>query len=81
MILRPIQKSDYPALLNIAHESGHGFTSLPINEELLQKKITRSEASFEKQTDVPSDEGYLFVLEDSETGEVVGTSGIEAAVG
>ncbi|TMO66946.1 arginine N-succinyltransferase [Pseudoalteromonas aurantia] len=81
MILRPIQKSDYPALLNIAHESGHGFTSLPINEELLQKKITRSEASFEKQTDVPSDEGYLFVLEDSETGEVVGTSAIEAAVG
>ncbi|MBE0369711.1 arginine N-succinyltransferase [Pseudoalteromonas sp. MMG013] len=81
MILRPIQKSDYPALLNIAHESGHGFTSLPINEELLQNKIARSEASFKKETDVPFDEGYLFVLEDSETGEVVGTSAIEAAVG
>lgn len=81
MILRPIQKSDYPALLNIAHESGHGFTSLPVNEELLQNKITRSEASFRKETDVPFDEGYLFVLEDTETGEVVGTSAIEAAVG
>ncbi|MEI5640393.1 MULTISPECIES: arginine N-succinyltransferase [unclassified Pseudoalteromonas] len=81
MILRPIQESDYPALLNIAHESGHGFTSLPVNEELLQKKIARSVASFGKQADKPFDEGYLFVLEDSETGEVVGTSGIEAAVG
>lgn len=81
MILRPIQESDYPALLNIAHESGHGFTSLPVNEELLQKKIARSVASFGKHADKPFDEGYLFVLEDSETGEVVGTSGIEAAVG
>ncbi|BBN83001.1 arginine N-succinyltransferase [Pseudoalteromonas sp. A25] len=81
MILRPIQKSDYAALLNIAHESGHGFTSLPVNEELLQNKIARSEASFLKETDIPFDEGYLFVLEDNETGEVVGTSAIEAAVG
>ncbi|MGO2010968.1 MAG: arginine N-succinyltransferase [Pseudoalteromonas sp.] len=81
MILRPIQQSDYPALLNIAHESGHGFTSLPNNEELLQKRIDRSVGSFAKSTDHPGDEGYLFVLEDSETGEVVGTSGIEAAVG
>ncbi|MDK1289061.1 arginine N-succinyltransferase [Pseudoalteromonas umbrosa] len=81
MILRPIQKSDYPALLNIAQESGHGFTSLPLNEELLQNKIERSMTSFGKETDVPFDEGYLFVLEDLETGEVVGTSAIEAAVG
>ncbi|MGO2477633.1 MAG: arginine N-succinyltransferase, partial [Pseudoalteromonas sp.] len=71
MILRPIQQSDYPALLNIAHESGHGFTSLPNNEELLQKRIDRSVGSFAKSTDHPGDEGYLFVLEDSETGEVV----------
>ena len=81
MILRPIQQNDYSALLKIADESGHGFTSLPLNEELLQKKIDHSVNSFAKQTSQPGDEGYLFVLEDSETGEVVGTSGIEAAVG
>ena len=81
MILRPIQQNDYSALLTIAHESGHGFTSLPLNEELLQKKIDHSVSSFAKQTSQPGDEGYLFVLEDSETGEVVGTSAIEAAVG
>ena len=81
MILRPIQQNDYAALLKIAHESGHGFTSLPLNEELLQKKIDHSVSSFAKQTSQPGDEGYLFVLEDTETGEVVGTSAIEAAVG
>ncbi|MBQ4832590.1 arginine N-succinyltransferase [Pseudoalteromonas sp. MMG010] len=81
MVLRPIQQNDYSALVNIAHESGHGFTSLPNNEALLQKKIDLSIESFSKQTSQPNDEGYLFVLEDTETGEVVGTSAIEAAVG
>ena len=81
MILRPIQQSDYASLVKIAVESGHGFTSLPNNEQLLQKKIDHSVSSFAKAAQQPGDEGYLFVLEDSETGEVVGTSGIEAAVG
>jgi arginine N-succinyltransferase len=81
IIIRPIKSSDYPALMKIAEDSGHGFTSLPMNEDLLRRKIARSEESFAKQTDHPENEGYLFVMEDLSTGEVVGTSGIEAAVG
>lgn len=81
IIIRPIRTSDYDALHRIAIESGHGFTSLPINEELLQNRISHSEASFAKSVDKPGSEGYLFVMEDTETGQVVGTSGIEAAVG
>ncbi|WP_448213223.1 arginine N-succinyltransferase [Colwellia sp. MEBiC06753] len=81
IIIRPIQASDYDDLHRIAIESGHGFTSLPVNEELLQNRITRSEVSFDAQVTQPGDEGYLFVMEDTETGKVVGTSGIEAAVG
>ncbi|GIU20224.1 hypothetical protein TUM4644_09160 [Shewanella colwelliana] len=81
LIIRPIRSSDYDALYQIAVESGHGFTSLPVNEELLRNKIKRVEESFVKQLDKPFDEGYLMVLEDTETGEVVGTCGLEAAVG
>lgn len=81
IIIRPIRSSDYDALHNIAIESGHGFTSLPINEELLKNRISHSEASFAKAVNEPGNEGYLFVMEDTETGQVVGTSGIEAAVG
>lgn len=81
IIVRPIKSSDYSALMQIAEDSGHGFTSLPQNEELLKRKIARSEASFSKQVSGPEDEGYLFVMEDTETGAVVGTSAIEAAVG
>ena len=81
IIIRPIKQSDYDALYRIAVESGHGFTSLPVNEALLKKRINHTEASFNKAVTAPGNEGYLFVMEDTETGNVVGTSGIEAAVG
>ncbi|WP_417348494.1 arginine N-succinyltransferase [Ferrimonas sp.] len=79
--VRPIAERDYPALLQIAEDSGHGFTSLPIDEKLLKSKIQRSVRSFAKAVEQPGDELYLMVLEETETGEVVGTCAIEAAVG
>ncbi|MCH1925591.1 arginine N-succinyltransferase [Shewanella sp. C32] len=81
LVIRPIRQSDFSALYTIAVESGHGFTSLPVNDELLAGKIARSVDSFAKTVEQPSNEGYLMVLEDTDTGEVVGTCGIEAAVG
>ena len=81
-IIRPITKADYNALKEIAVESGIGFTSLPVNDELLQRKIDRAETAFNKpNVTEPGDESYLFVMEDTTTGQVVGTTGIEAAVG
>ncbi|MCG7547935.1 arginine N-succinyltransferase [Pseudoalteromonas sp. Of7M-16] len=80
-VLRPISSNDFAALKTIAVESGHGFTSLPVDDELLASKIQRSQESFDKTLSTPSDEGYLFVLEDLETGEISGTTAIEAAVG
>lgn len=81
LVLRPIQKTDFDALKTIAIESGHGFTSLPVDDELLSNKIDRSVKSFTKSVTKPYDEGYLFVLEDTQTGEIIGTTAIEAAVG
>jgi len=80
-IIRPIRTSDFKALYEIAEESGVGFTSLPVNDNLLAKKITRSEASFAKEVSSPTNESYLFVMQDSTTEAVVGTCGIEACVG
>lgn len=80
-IIRPIKQSDYASLHAIAQESGIGFTSLPVNEGLLRRKIERSEASFIEGVTEPGKQSYLFVMEDTDTQEVVGTTGIEAAVG
>ncbi|GHA24113.1 arginine N-succinyltransferase [Oceanisphaera arctica] len=81
LVIRPIEQRDLPTLKQIAIESGHGFTSLPVNDELLQNKIDHSLASFASR---PAGKGeclYFFVAEDSDTGEVLGTSALDAAVG
>jgi arginine N-succinyltransferase len=80
-IIRPIKVSDYKALNEIAQESGIGFTSLPVNEALLRRKLVKAEAAIQSTPTEPGMQSYLFVMEDTETGEVVGTSGIEATVG
>lgn len=80
-VIRPIRQDDYSSLHDIAVESGIGFTSLPVNEPLLKRKITSAEKSFSADVDKPGGQSYLFVMEDNETGQVVGTSGIEATVG
>lgn len=81
-VIRPIEKNDYSELLKIAEESGHGFTSLPVNGELLASKIQRAETAFNSdESEIPTEQGYLFVMEDVETGAIMGTSGIEGAVG
>ena len=82
LVVRPIKKTDYQALRVCAEESGHGFTSLPVNEELLTSRINHSVESFaKKEVTQPQGEDYLMVGVDSETGEVAGTTAIEAGVG
>ncbi|MCH8502564.1 MAG: arginine N-succinyltransferase [Aliidiomarina sp.] len=82
LVIRPIEARDYEALYQCAVESGHGFTSLPVDEDLLHRRIERAEEAFAKnQIAQPGEEGYLFVMEDTGSGEIVGVSGIEGAVG
>lgn len=81
LLIRPIVASDFNALKQIAVESGHGFTSLPNNDELLLGKIQKAEDSFSADVNAPGNQSYLFVLEDTEIKEVVGIAGIKAAAG
>ncbi|WP_341502221.1 arginine N-succinyltransferase [Gallaecimonas sp. GXIMD4217] len=83
LVIRPIASQDLGALVRIAEESGIGFTSLPVNEEKLASKIAYSEASFALGDDTcrQGEQGYLFVLEDTDNGAVVGTTALEARVG
>lgn len=81
MIIRPIAHSDLAALQQIAVESGPGFTSLVDDRDFLTRKIQHSIDSFQRRVSQPGSESYLFVLEDEETSEVIGTTGIAASVG
>lgn len=79
--VRPIRGSDIESFIELARLSGTGFTSLPDDPELLQHRIEISEVSFAKQADKPGEEGYLLVLEDMESGKMVGCSAVKVGVG
>ncbi|GLP96568.1 arginine N-succinyltransferase [Paraferrimonas sedimenticola] len=80
-VIRPIETADLAALMTIAQESGAGFTSLPPDKNFLKQRIELSQASFAKQVSKAGGERYLFVMQDVASGEVMGTSAIEACVG
>ncbi|MDW6094325.1 arginine N-succinyltransferase [Vibrio rhizosphaerae] len=80
MVIRPVARSDRKAITELATQTGVGFTSLQNNESQLNDRIERMRRTWEQQAPL-AEQGYLFVLEDSDSGKVVGISGIEAAIG
>ena len=80
-IVRPSRPEDIDAIYDLAKLTGGGFTNLPPDRGALSAKLTRSAEAFAKAEDVPGDDLYVFVLENSETGRIGGTSQIFAQVG
>lgn len=79
--IRPVRSSDLEDMVELAQHARFGLTSLPKDRELLAKRIALSELSFSKPWDEPAGELYIFVMEDTGTGTVFGTSGIISKVG
>lgn len=80
MVIRPIERNDLGPLLKLAGKTGGGLTSLPEDKVTLGERIERSIATW-KGTLPKADQGYVFVLEETETGQVAGICAIEVAVG
>lgn len=81
MLFRPVTQDDAEQITALAQQTGTGLTTLPKDPVKLKEKIDLSMASFAADVEYPGNEYYLFVLEDTATGQVVGTSGLAAAVG
>ena len=81
IILRPVQPHDSEQLEHLAKVSGPLVSTLPDDRAHLLKKIERSLASFAQTAVTPGDESYLFVLEETTTGKLLGTGGINALAG
>lgn len=80
MLIRPVRPGDLADILQLSGKTGIGLTSLPKDEVHLRARIERSVATWEGRLE-KADQGYLFVLEDTEQQKVVGVSAIEVAVG
>lgn len=80
-VFRPIRESDLAELIHLAKATGGGLTTLPANEEFLKDRIYDAARAFSPRVSKPGAEYYLFGLEDTLTGEIVGVSGIAGRVG
>lgn len=79
--VRPAVDADLDPLYELILRSDDGLTSLKITREQLQDRLENSTFAFrrlsQKRTGLP----YVFVMEDLDSGKVVGTSSIYAKVG
>lgn len=80
MVIRPVEQDDLAGLLALAGVNGGGLTSLPADEATLAARIDRSQKTW--RGELPkSEQGYVFVLEDTPSRKVVGICAVEVAVG
>lgn len=80
-VMRPIREDDLDTLLELAHLTTYGLTTLPRDRELLAGRIAESRQGFAKLTQKPRGESYLFVMEDTEKRKAIGTCAIFSKVG
>ncbi len=81
IVLRPAKLSDINQIERLADESGTLVCTLPAIKELLLSKIEKSIHSFEQDVLSPGEESYFFVLEEVDTGQILGTGAINALAG
>jgi len=79
--IRAARESDYPALYEMAKLTGGGFTNLPADKKTLQDKLARAAEGFDRKGENQSDDLYLFMLEDFDSGSIRGTCQIFGEVG
>jgi arginine N-succinyltransferase len=79
LILRPIATRDLDSLLELAEMLDS--MNLPRDRDFLEDRIAISIRSFSGDMESPRRGAYLFVLEDTESGRVIGTSSIMAKIG
>ncbi|MDV3502582.1 arginine N-succinyltransferase [Marinobacter sp. M-5] len=80
LVIRPLLETDLDDLYVMAQNAGKGLTTLPADRALLERKINHARETFNQRC-APEAGLYLFALEDTELGQCVGISGIQARVG
>ena len=79
--VRSAGNDDFASIYEMAKLTGGGFTNLPPDRGALVDKIIRSQESFAADRSEPGDDMFLFVLENTETGQIRGTCQVFGMVG
>jgi arginine N-succinyltransferase len=79
-IIRAAREADLGAMYEMAKLTGGGFTNLPPDRKALSAKLARAAAAFDPASE-SEDRLFVLMLENSDTGDVRGTSQIFTRVG
>ncbi len=80
LVVRAIREQDLEGLMALARLVGSGMTTLKPDRVKLGQRVEIACASFAEKI-APTERDYVFVMEDTATGRLVGVSAIKAAVG
>lgn len=80
-LVRPVRQEDFEAFLELAMISGGELTNIPGDADAVRWRVEESARSFDLRAEKTGSHRYLFLLEDVETREVIGTCGIISKVG
>ncbi|MCL5123179.1 MAG: arginine N-succinyltransferase [Deltaproteobacteria bacterium] len=81
LIVRPVVEHDLDAMVELAQMASFGLTSLPRDSELILERIETSCKNFHLRARKPQGELYIFVMEETDSAQIVGTSQITSKVG
>lgn len=81
LLVRPISLDDLGQFEDLVKKTGAGMTNLPSDSKLLKAKIQNSLNSFAIKPTRPGNEAYLFVLEDLENNQIIGSCEIHSKIG
>ncbi len=81
MLIRTANEGDLASLLKLSAMLPPGMTSMPFDKSTWESKLELVGESLASSERGQTESVYLLVLEDPESGEIVGTAGIVAGVG
>ncbi len=80
-VVRSARPKDLDAIYRMAKSTGGGFTNLPPDRPSLKARLERAAACFARDDDAPQDDLFLFIMEDADSGKVLGTCQIFGRIG
>lgn len=81
LVMRPSRLDDFGDLMELAELSGPGFTSLPVDEDLVQARLDASQKAFAREPNAPQQGKFLMMMEDAHSGTVAGCCAVKAGIG
>jgi arginine N-succinyltransferase len=78
-LVRPVRETDIGPLVDLARALGSGMTTLPPDPATISRKVDASIRTF--RGEALEDSQYILVLEDGESGQVLGLSGVYPRIG